>query len=405
MQTPTTPWIGADLDALLSVRLNRTLTGSVLASRTATIVFDAGTTGVWTVELLAGRGSVQRGARPRPTLVIRAAAEVLVAVVSGRISGVEAFLAGRLSVRGDLALSLQLDGLWDRDTLRPVEHPQSFEVRALGVRTLYLEAGPPDAPPVLLLHGLGATNASLLPVLADLARDFRVLAPDLPGFGSSDAPGVSYTSAWFAAWVDDFLRAVDARPAVVLGNSLGGRIALEVGLTRPGSVRGLVLLTPSPAFRRLRQLTPVVRLLSPQWGRLPVRLANHRLTVESIRLMFAEPDRLPHQWYDAAADEAVRVLESAPHRVAFLSCSRQIYLESAYGREGFWDRLPMLQPPALFLWGDRDRLVPSTFARHVTGALPHATSVVLPDCGHVPQFEQPTVTMALVREFLADLPA
>lgn len=405
MHAPTVPWIGADLDSLLSLRLNRTLTGSVLAGRTATIVFDAGTAGVWTVELLAGRGSVQRGARPEPTLVVKAAASVLVEVVSGRVSGVEAFLDGSLSVRGDLALSLQLDGLWDRDTPRPAEHPQSFEVQALGIRTLYLEAGPPDAPPVLLLHGLGATNASLLPVLADLATDFRVLAPDLPGFGSSDAPGAAYNPAWFAAWVEDFLRAVDARPAVLLGNSLGGRIALEVGLTYPGSARGLVLLTPSPAFRRLRQLTPVVRLLSPQWGRLPMMAANHRLTVESIRWMFAVPDRLPRRWYDAAADEAVRVLQSAPHRVAFLSCSRQIYLESAYGREGFWDRLPTLQPPALFVWGDRDRLVPSGFARHVTEALPYATSVVLPDCGHVPQFEHPATTMALVREFLAGLPA
>ena len=397
------PWIGADLDALLAVRLNRTLAGSVLASRTARIVFDAGSAGVWTVVLLAGRSRVQRGALAHPTLVVRAAASVLVEVVSGAVSGVHAFLDGRLSVRGDLALSLQLDGLWERDTPRPVDHPQCFEVQALGIRTLYLEAGPPDAPPVLLLHGLGATNASLLPVLADLARDYRVLAPDLPGFGSSDAPNAAYSSAWFAAWAEDFQRAVDARPAVVIGNSLGGRIALEIGLTHPSSVRGLVLLTPSPAFRRLRQLAPVVRLLSPQWARLPTLPVNHRLTVESIRAMFAVPDRLPDDWYDAAADEAVRVLRSPPHRVAFLSCTRHIYLESAYGREGFWDRLPTLQPPSLFLWGDRDRLVPSTFARHVTGALPDATSVVLHDCGHVPQFEHPAQTMALIRQFLGGL--
>jgi pimeloyl-ACP methyl ester carboxylesterase len=53
------------------------------------------------------------------------------------------------------------------------------------------------------------------------------------------------------------------------------------------------------------------------------------------------------------------------------------------------------------VWGDRDRLVPAGFARHVVDALPDTTSVVLPDCGHVPQFEHPELTMRLVREFLA----
>ena len=404
MSTGTSPWLGADLDALLSVRLRRSLTGSVLASRTATIVFDAGGAGVWTVRLLGGRSQVQRGAQAQPTLVVTAAAAVLVEVVSGRVSGVHAFQDGSLSVRGDLALALQLDGLWTVDVPTPAAHPRSFEVQALGVRTLYLEAGLPDAPPIVLLHGLGATNASLLPVLADLASDFRVIAPDLPGFGASDAPNVAYTSAWFAAWAHDFQRVVGAPRAVIVGNSLGGRIALEMGLMHPGAVRGLVLLTPSPAFRRLRQLTPVVRLISPQWARLPMVATPHQVVVQSIRAMFAVPKRLPQPWYDAAADEAIRVLRSPAHRVAFFACSRQIYLETAHGREGFWDRLPTLQPPALFIWGDRDRLVPSTFAHHVTRALPHATSVVLPHCGHVPQFEKPKPTMRLIRRFLAELP-
>ena len=57
-----------------------------------------------------------------------------------------------------------------------------------GFNVFYREAGPRDAPPVILLHGLGATNASMLPLLADLARDHRVIAPDFPGFGASGAP-------------------------------------------------------------------------------------------------------------------------------------------------------------------------------------------------------------------------
>lgn len=395
---------GAGLDALLASRLRRTLAGSTLQDRVATIVFDAGHS-QWTVELDRGHSRVRRGAVTRPTLLVRADADVLAQVVAGQASGVQAFLEGKVTVRGDLGLSLQLDGMFEDDQdLRPASFPRAKEIVAMGVRTSYLEAGPADAPPVVLLHGLGATNASLLPVLADLARDHRVLAPDLPGFGQSAAPRAVYSPAWFAAWVEAFQHETGARRAVLLGNSLGGRVALEAGLTHPRSVRGLALLTPSPAFRRLRTLVPLVRLLRPEAGAFPLPL-RHAVVVEVIRAMLSEPSRLPDAWYAAAADECVRVFRSPAHRVAFWSCTRQIFVEPARGRTGFWDRLPLLAPPALFIWGDRDRLVPPTFSAHVRDALPDARSVVLHDCGHVPQFEHPEATMGLIRGFLADLPA
>ncbi|MCU1623829.1 MAG: hypothetical protein JWL79_2674 [Frankiales bacterium] len=391
---------GADLDALLASRLRRTLSDGVLDDRTATVVFDDGFS-QWTVELDKGRGRVRRGAAPQPTLVVRGRASVIADVVAGQASGVQAFLDGDITIRGDLGLSLQLDGLFGGDD-RPAQFPQARYADVMGIRTSYLEAGPRDAPPVLLLHGLGATNASLLPVLADLAVDHRVVAPDLPGFGNTAAPSASYSAAWFAAWVEALQHSVGMRRAVLLGNSLGGRIALEQALTRPRSVTGLALLTPSPAFRRLRQLVPVVRLLRPELGGVPMRL-SHAVVVEAVRAMFSDPDRLPKAWYDAAADECVRVFRSRAHRVAFFASARQIFLEEAHGRHGFWDRLPGLAPPALFVWGDRDRLVPSTFAAHVADALPDAGSIVLEDCGHVPQFEHPAETMAIVRGFLSQL--
>ena len=391
---------GADLDALLASRLRRTLAGSTLEHRVATVVFDADHSH-WTVELDRGRSRVRRGAAHRPTLVVRGRPEVLAGVVSGEASGVQAFLDGHVTVRGDLGLSLELDGLFDAAD-RPTSHPRARQVVAMGVRTSYLEAGPPDAPPVFLLHGLGATNASLLPCLADLARDHRVIAPDLPGFGNSAAPRASYSFPWFAAWFAELQRAVDARHALVLGNSLGGRIALEVGLLYPRSVRALLLLTPSPAFRKLRVVVPFARLARPELARVPVPL-SHTAMVRGIQTMFSKPERLPKAWYDAAADEALRVYRSARRREAFLACGRQILLEEAHGRHGFWDRLPSLQPPALFVWGDRDRLVPAAFERHVVEALPDATSVCLEDSGHVPQFEHPETTMRVVREFLAGI--
>lgn len=397
--TAAAPALGADLDALLTTRLRRGFEGTVLHGRTATIVFDATDGGVWTVEVSGDRGRARRGTSPDPTLVVRSSAATLADVVCGRASGVTAFLEGDLTVRGDLALSLQLDGLFAHDPGRPDTFARALETTAMGVRTSYLEAGPADAPPVLLLHGLGATNASMLPVLADLAVDHRVLAPDLPGFGASAAPRVPYNAPWFAAWVEAFQRVTGSRGAVLVGNSLGGRVAMECGLAHPSSVRAMVLLTPSPAFRRLRQWVPLVRVVPPDLSRVPMPM-SHRAVVEGIRAMFSDPDRLPRPWYDAAADEAVRVLRDPAHRVAFFSAARQIYLEDAYGKNGFWHRLPGLLPPALFIWGDRDRLVPSSFARHVADSLPSAGQIVMEDCGHVPQFEHPDETLAMLRGFL-----
>ncbi|HVH47552.1 MAG TPA: hypothetical protein VM925_34690, partial [Labilithrix sp.] len=68
-------------------------------------------------------------------------------------------------------------------------------------------------------------------------------------------------------------------------------------------------------------------------------------------MIFADPDRLPVTWLEAATDEFVHYFRSAQGRIAFFSAARQIYLESARGERGFWDRLPRLKPPALFVWG------------------------------------------------------
>jgi pimeloyl-ACP methyl ester carboxylesterase len=370
-------------------------------------VLDSGPVARWTLELHHGRLTFRSGSNGKPDLVVRASADILTDVVDGRRSGLRCFLDGDLTVRGDLSLALALDGMFAVDeTPDQWPHADLVDVR-VGRQTLHtahLEAGPADAPAVVLLHGLGATNASMLPVMWDLAADHRVFSPDLPGFGASDKPRASYTPRYFSRWLTGYLDALGLDRVVLVGNSMGGRIAIEQGHATPERVRAMVLLCPSPAFRRLRQWVPLVRLLRPELASLPLFPPAHRFVVDAIRAMFSQSDRLPQPWYDAAADEFQRVFSTRGGRVAFFACARQIYLEQAVGKRGFWDRLPDLQPPALFLWGDRDRLVPSGFARHVERALPQATSIVLTDSGHVPQFEHPPEVSELVRAFLTQHP-
>ncbi len=397
VQPVSSPTKTAGPDGLGEVLLAQAEVAAVPTGLRAEVTLEAGHY-VWTARFADGRMEIVPGYPERPAVRVMTDPETLAAVATGEQSGVEAFLRGRLKVRGNLALALRLDSM-----LNPNGHharwPRWGAVKAAGVHTVYLEAGRADGPPVVMLHGLGATNASLLPTIWDLAADHRVIAPDLPGFGDSGKPLRPYHAAFFANWLAAFCDELGVGEAVFLGNSMGGRVALEMGLRHPGKVRRLVLLAPAPAFIRHREFVRLVRLLRPELALLPVPI-SHTQVVKNTKQLFAQPSRLPDTWFDAAADEFIRVFSTPRGRIAFFSAARQIYLEEPYGERGFWDRLPSLERPALFVWGSRDRLVPHAFARHVTKALPKATSVVIEDCGHVPQYERPEETNVLVREFL-----
>jgi pimeloyl-ACP methyl ester carboxylesterase len=391
-----------DLLPLLRERLLGTYS-PLLADVSATLLFTAGGMANWTIEVENGRASARRGGPSRPTTTVRAPLDVLTSVVSGERSGVQAFLDGVLTVRGNLALALQLDGLFPGDRSDD-SRTYTRSVRAGGIETFYLEAGPVDAPTVVLVHGLSATNASMLPLIPALSKDFRVLAPDLPGHGGTEATGAAHAARYLGDWLIAFLRETCTGPAVLVGNSLGGRTCLEAALNSPDDVHGLVLLCPAVAFRKLRQLVPFVRIVPDEIAALPVRIPR-RMAMRGLRNLFADQSRLPEAWYDAAIDEFVRVMTIRANRLATFSALRHIYLDEPFGEKGFWERLPQLKPPALFVWGDKDVLVPAGFARFVAEALPAAESRVLADCGHVPQFEYRDETARMTRDFIAGLAA
>jgi pimeloyl-ACP methyl ester carboxylesterase len=382
------------LERALLDRIRRPL--EVGGITTGSVAFDIEGGEGWTLRIEHGRWSLSHGLDPGADTTITTDPVTAVAIVEGSMSGVEAFVSGRLRVRGNLALSLRLSGSFP-DGSRPARFATSRTVEANGVETFQLEAS--RGAPVVLLHGLGATNASMLTTLWELSKDMRVIAPDLPGFGDSSKPIRSYDAEFFGRWVIALLDRLEIERAHLVGNSLGGRVAIEAALCEPERVDRIALLAPSPAFIRKREFVRLVRLLRPELAliRLPL---SHARVVGSIKAMFSKPSRLPDAWFDAAADEFLRVFSSPRGRIAFFSAARNIYLEEPFGERGFWDRLEGLTNPALFIWGARDRLVPAKFARHLERALPNARSIVVDDCGHVPQFELPERTHALTREFL-----
>ena len=367
--------------------------GPAAAVMKASVSIEANDGDSWTVSFDHGRTSLSYGADPAADLIVSGPEATLAGIANGSVWGIEAFVQGNLVVRRNLALSLRLAGLFGE-----ADHfHTAADVDAGGNSTFYIEAG--EGQPVVLLHGLGATNSSMLTTFLELSRDHRVIAPDLPGFGDSAKPIRSYDPSFYADWLLAFLDRVGIEQAHLIGNSMGGRVAVEVALAAPERVGKIALLAPSSAFIRRRQYEQIVRFLRPEMALVPLRMPR-RTVVGSIKRLFFRPERLPDVWYESAADEFIRVFGSPRGRIAFFSAARQIYLEQPYGTSGFWDRLPELSRPALFVWGERDWLVPAKFARHVERCLPDARSIVLEDCGHAPQYELPEETHRLVRDFL-----
>jgi pimeloyl-ACP methyl ester carboxylesterase len=148
-----------------------------------------------------------------------------------------------------------------------------------------------------------------------------------------------------------------------------------------------------------RGFHPIVRMLRPEFGMLPHRF-HRSIVAAQFWSVFCDRDALDPEVGELMVDEFRRIYQSPGARYAFLSSARNIYLEAPFGRNGFYRRLADLQPPAMFVWGSHDVVIPASFRRHVEQALPGAEQVTLESCGHVPQVEHPEQTNALLTDFL-----
>ena len=252
---------------------------------------------------------------------------------------------------------------------------------------------------MVALHGLGATKGSFLPTVAALSPRFRIIAIDLPGFGDSDKPiGAAYDAPYFANAVVDALDALGLERAHVVGNSMGGRVAIEVGLSHPEPRRPHRAPRAVPGLAARATVGAAAETRAPRAGPHPARTAPGRRG--------GRPPSDPGCRRRVGRGGGRRVPARVPDalgRAAFYAAARHIYLEEPEGERGFWTRLPSLQPPALFVWGLRDKLVPIAFERHVAQALPAARHLEL-DCGHVPQIERSRETHQALGAFLAPSP-
>lgn len=277
--------------------------------------------------------------------------------------------------------------------MTPATKLAAFEERLAdvgGARLRYLLGG--EGPPLLLLHGLGGCAENFVELLPELARERRVLVPDLPGHGRSTAAPVESLGD-LADAVAELAAAEGMAPADVFGHSLGGVVALRLALRRPEAVRRLVLVAPAgitSSRRLMRSLMLASMRIQPGRAVAPLR---HRLA--------ARP------WYRSAlfrgffASDPAAMSESAA--LGFLEGPNRHRdprsAARALARDDPRSELERVACPVLLLWGARDLQLPLTDAFEYARRL-RASLRVVADCGHLVVGERPDACLDAVREFL-----
>src|SRR5436190_18382521 len=325
---------GRDFDATYQVRLG-----------------DVGRT--WEVRAHGERCRVRPSPSRDPDVVIGSDAATWIGLREGRLSGLDAFAQRRLYARGDLDLALSFEGLFYLPGGRPpLIRVTDVDIPGATVRSLISGEG---ANHVICVHGLGSNKASFFETVSSLAPDHTVHAIDLPGFGgSSKSARASYDAPYFARAVLGYMDAIGLDRAHLVGNSMGGRIALEVALADPDRAITVSLLSPALAFRKRRELVPLVKLVRPELAAIPHPMREARVRAFFWGL-FARPERLDPAAADVAADEFCRTYRSRSARIAFFAALRNIYLDAPHGTHGLGTRPGELHPPASFVCGESGR--------------------------------------------------
>ena len=324
-----------------------------------------------------------------PDALLRADATTWEQVTRDVTAGMAAFGRGRLEIRQNLHLGVNFlastSGSDEPGRLRF----ETVDTARGAISTLSAGVG----PPVLMLHGLGGTKASFLPTVRALAPEGRrVIAADLPGFGDSAKPLLArYDPRFFSQAVLALMDELGIEKTDIVGHSLGGRVTLEAVLHAPERFGKKVLMTPSLAWLRERPWAPFLKLVRPELGL--IQPAPRQVVERVVKQLIPGGES---RYAAAGIDEFLRSYTTARGRAAFYAAARHIYLERP---ERFWHRLRELEPPALFVWGSKDPLVPAAFERHVREAVPQAEHVTL-NCGHIPQVERPAELHRAIGRFL-----
>jgi pimeloyl-ACP methyl ester carboxylesterase len=255
-----------------------------------------------------------------------------------------------------------------------------------------------ERPVLLLIHGLGGSSATWQEVLPAFARRHTVVAPDLLGHGESDKPSHDYSLGAHANVLRDLMIAIGFERATVVGQSLGGGVALQLAYQHPQRCERLVLVSSgglgSEVSWLLRALTlPGVEYLMPMLFPSFVRDAGNALS-RRLRGLGVRAPRLEQEWRTYVS------LTEPGNRSSFMRTLRSV-VDPTGQTVSANDRLYLTsQVPTLILWGRHDRMIPVEHAFAAHEAIPQSQLVIFEDSGHFPQAEEPQRFFEVVSDFV-----
>ena len=264
-----------------------------------------------------------------------------------------------------------------------------------GAQVEYVDIG--DGPPLVFIHGLGGSWQNWLENLPFFARTHRCIAMDLPGFGRSDMLDGDVTIRRYGEIVDALMIQLGIPSAPVVGNSMGGFIALEVAIRGPARVEKLVLVSAAVLWQEYRHARPLVSLANVTEGLLGSALADAapllagRPRLRQAALRFGGI-RAPHRLSRELQRELLLTARRTPGFLPALQALADYPLR---------DELAQIECPALIVWGDADPLVGVGHAKELAGIIPGSQVTIYERTGHVPQLERPERFNADVAAFLS----
>lgn len=254
----------------------------------------------------------------------------------------------------------------------------------------YYDGGPKLGETIVMVHGFGADKDNWLRMARHFSSRYHVVVPDLPGFGESSRPAGSYDVGTQAERLADFIQALGVGKVHLVGNSMGGHIVALYAARYPERVRSLALFDnagvtaphKSELFDLLEQGRPNPLVVT--------RVSDYDRLMDFV---FVDPPVLPAPLKRYLADRAIA--NQAHYEVVFQQLvQRYIPLEP---------ELPKIQAPTLLLWGDKDRVLDISSLDVMKPLIPHASTVIMKDCGHAPMIERPAETARHYQAFLDSL--
>ena len=279
--------------------------------------------------------------------------------------------------------------------------PRAQHLTLHGHDLRYFRAG--EGPVLLLVHGMAGSAATWRHVMPRLARDYTVLAPDLLGHGESSKPRTDYSLGAHAATMRDFLVAVGIERATVIGQSLGGGIAMQMAYQHPDRVERLVLVGSGGLGR---EVSPLLRLLTVPGAEylMPLLFNGLARDVGNRISLFLRRNGLRAPQAEESWRAYVSLTESES-REAFVKTLRSV-IDLGGQSVSAQDRLYLASAmPTLIVWGDRDPIIPVEHAHAAHALMPGSRLEIFEEAGHFPHSEEPDRFIRVLRDFLADTPA